>query len=97
MTQWLTDRTSTLWPAEGSRTMLPLQVAPVTHNVESAMDICVPGDMDPKGWSPEKVQLKWKRVFEDRDVLPENGQQGCSGHSSNRGQRLPRFKNCKED
>lgn len=55
MTQWLTDRTSTLWPVEGSSTMLPLQVAPGTHNVVSAMDICVPGDTDPKGWSPEKV------------------------------------------
>lgn len=79
---------------EKEREMLPLQVAPVTHNVTSAMDICVPGDTDPKGWSPEKVQLKWKRVFEERDVLPENGQQG---YSRNRGQRLSRFKNCKDD
>ena len=30
VTQWITDRTSPLWSAEGSRTRLPLQAAPET-------------------------------------------------------------------
>lgn len=40
-------------------------------SVADAMAICVPGDQDHKGRSPEKVYLKWKRRFEERDFLPK--------------------------
>lgn len=37
--------------------------------VATAVDIRVPGDHVCKGWSLEKIQLKWERRFGERDFL----------------------------
>lgn len=68
MIQWLTSRTWLLWPAEGSRTRLLEQVAPVT--LWLLMWTSVLQEIRATKVALEKVQLKWERRFGEGDFLP---------------------------